>query len=305
MLIEHSFTAMATEITLGVATRGDRAVRSAFAAVEALFEKYEASLSRFRVESELSAANRAAGTPFHCSEILFAALEAARAAAADTGGLFEPCVLEALIAAGYDKTFAVVALTEPAAPPRPVPAPADRWRAIALDRAGRTITTPPGVQLDLGGIGKGLAVDAAAALLRPLGGCYIDAGGDLVAYGAADDGPWRVGVQDPWRPERDLTVVQLRDAALATSSRLRRRWRRAGVKQHHLIDPRSGRPAQTDLVAATVRASTAARADVLAKCAVILGGERGAAFLEARCAAGLLVREDGAVTAIGEWREPI
>ena len=303
MALQYAFTAMATEITLGIATPCDQtAARAAFATIETLFGQHEATLSRFRADSELSALNRAAGQPFVCSPLLFSSVEAAIGAAAATGGVFEPCVLDALVAAGYDTTFAIVALTERREPSHPVRPPEGRWREIRLDRMRRTVTLPAEVHLDLGGIGKGLAVDVAADVLRPLGGCYVDAGGDLRACGDAEDGPWRVGVADPWRPERDLIVVTLRDAAIATSSRLRRRWRSGGVEQHHLIDPRSGRPAETDLVAATVRAPTAAWADVLAKCAVILGSESGRALIENCSAAALLVREDGANIVSSRWQ---
>jgi len=126
---------------------------------------------------------------------------------------------------------------------------------------GSTIQLEPGTQLDLGGIGKGYAVDRVAAELALTGSCLVNAGGDLAVRGGA----WPVGIAD------GLTV-ELTRGAIATSGRDRRNWRRDGEAQHHLIDPSTGRPAETDLLRVTVVAASAVEAEVLAKIA-FLGGE--------------------------------
>lgn len=297
-MLTASFSAMDTDVDLAVAEPCDReAAARAFVAVEALFAAYERCLTRFSDLSELSALNRSAGTPFVASPLLYSAVDAAIHAAGASGGVFDPSVLHAVRGAGYDKTFAVVALTEPRRPPIAATPLTGAYRAIRLDPAARTVTLPAGCGLDLGGIGKGLAVDAAGALLGPLGSFFVNAGGDLLARGMAEDGPWLAGVEDPFHPQRNLAVLTLADAAVATSSIVRRRWVRGGVVRHHLIDPRTGTSAETDLAAATIVARTATEADVLAKTAVILGRTAGRAHVEARGAGCLLVGLDGSITA--------
>ncbi len=291
----HSFFAMSTEIELLADAPAGAAVGALFAQAEALFHHYEATLSRFSEQSELAALNRAAGRSFAASPLLFAAVTAALRAAERTGGLFEPAVLDALRAAGYDRTFAILPYTTPRTPARPPRPVAGAFRGIVLNPAGRTITLPAGLHLDLGGIGKGLAVDAALELLRPLGNALVNAGGDLRAVGSCEGGDWLVGVQNPFDAEHDIATAAVRDAALATSSVMRRRWRRGGVEHHHLIDPRSGASAATDLAAATVLAPSAAEADVLAKVALLLGREAGRVFAEREGAVCLLVGRDGAI----------
>lgn len=291
----HRFFAMNTEVELLVDTAAAAAATALFARAEALFHRYEAALTRFSDESELAALNRSAGRPFAASPLLFAAVSAALAAAERTEGLFEPAVLPALRAAGYDRSFTLLPYTEPRTPPSPPTPLHGAFRRVRLDAATRSIALPAGIQLDLGGIGKGLAADAALALLRPLDNALVNAGGDLRATGAFAGGDWLAGVQNPFAPERDIATVAVREAALATSSVLRRRWRRDGVEHHHLIDPRSGASAETDLVAASVVAPTAAEADVLAKVALLLGRAAGRAFVERQGATCLTVSRDGAI----------
>lgn len=300
-----SFRAMDTNVDLGVVEPGDAASVAALDAVEALFLHYDRTLTRFSSESELAALNRSAGAPFQASPLLFEAVAAALSAAEASNGIFDPTVLDALVAAGYDKTFGIVALIEPRSPPGPASPLDGAFREIRLDPATRTITLPQGLHLDLGGIGKGMAVDAAAALLQPFGSFYVDAGGDLRTSGQAEDGPWRVGVQNPFDPGRDLRVIEVGSVGIATSSSVRRRWRRGGVERHHLIDPRTGTSADSDLAAVTVVAEQATTADVLAKVALILGRERGRACVESHGAACLLVCADGRIDVSEAFPEPV
>ena len=142
------------------------------------------------------------------------------------------------------------------------------------------MTLPEGVGLDLGGIGKGWAVDLSARLLSPFRSHAIDAGGDMYLAGVQADGsPWTVGVQDPSHSEEDLLVIAVSDRAVATSSVSRRRWINHGKEQHHLIDPRTGRPAKNGVLAVTVVADSVARAEVLAKAGLLLGPVLGPDFL--------------------------
>jgi thiamine biosynthesis lipoprotein len=173
---------------------------------------------------------------------------------------------------------------------------------VRLDPVSRTIALPPGCRIDLGGIGKGWTVDRACALLRARGfrSFAVDAGGDLYAAGQQGDGtPWSVGVAAPVDPAKELAVLTLDGGAVATSTTAQRRWRVGGEARHHLIDPRTRRPAASGIVAATVVTETVTRAEVLAKAALVLGLEAGGALLNRWRAAGLLVLESGALVRVG------
>jgi thiamine biosynthesis lipoprotein len=152
---------------------------------------------------------------------------------------------------------------------------------------GRRIELGRGVRLDLGGIGKGYAVDRALGLLAAAGPCLVSAGGDLAVSGTPAGGVWPVGVAVP----DGRVTVGLESGAVATSGRDRRRWRRGGEERHHLVDPRTGRPAEGDLLRVTVLAPTAVEAEVLAK-ALFLGAEPAGA-------SAVLVRADGTVVFTG------
>jgi thiamine biosynthesis lipoprotein len=247
MIQRHSFHAMGTDVECLV----DGDARSRFAAVEAEFERLEALLSRFRPESELSRLNSAG--ELEAGPDLVAVTGLALAARERTGGLFDPTLHEAVVAAGYDRSFELVEDGGPAAAgPR-------GGGAVTID--GSTIRLAAGVKLDLGGIAKGYAVDRGVAILASAGPCLVNAGGDLAVAGGA----WPVGIDGA-----DMTL-ELSSGALATSGRDRRRWNRGGVEQHHLIDPATGLPAASEILRATVAAPSAVEAEVLAKVAFLAG----------------------------------
>jgi thiamine biosynthesis lipoprotein len=307
--IERRFRAMNTDVHVILVCDGagwKSGAEAAFLEVERLFASVEATLSRFRPESELSRLNRNSGAPFTASPLLFQVVAEALEAARATDGLFDPTVLRALEAAGYDRSFDD--LREGIVERGPVlPATArGQWRKVTLDPERRTIMLPEQCGLDLGGIAKGWTVDQAVHLLAGRGFRHfaVDAGGDLYAAGRQADGsPWHVGVEDPRAPERDLVLLQVEDCAVATSSICRRRWMRHGRAYHHLIDPRTGMPAQSGVLAATVLAPTVAWAEVLAKAVVFLGPHEGLRFLEQQPdAAGLLVPDSpNAVPILSRW----
>ena len=266
MIARHSFRAMGTDIEcLLDAEPGD-----GFAAVEAEFVRLEALLSRFQPDSELSRLN-AAGELVAGPELL-EVTRLALAARERTGGLFDPAVHDAVVAAGYDRSFELLA--------------DDGRHAEAARCGGRievegaTIRLEPGTRLDLGGIAKGYAVDRVVELLAPHGPCLVNAGGDLAVAG----GSWPVAIEGT-----GLTLA-LDSGALATSGRDRRRWLLGGEELHHLVDPATGRPAVTDVMRATVVAASAAEAEVLAKVAFLTGSVD---------APHVLVRADGRVVVGG------
>jgi thiamine biosynthesis lipoprotein len=268
------------------------------AQVPGWFEGWEGALSRFRADSELSRLNRSAGRPTPVSEVLWQVIRAAVSAAELSEGLVTPAILPALEAAGYDQTFELIGLGPSWESRRAdLQAGGGDWRAVECDASARAVRLPAGLRLDLGGIAKGWAADAAARQLRSLGPALVDAGGDIAASGPRADGqPWPVGVADPLHRGGTMAVLALGRGGVATSGRDYRRWRADGVWRHHILNPRTGQPAESDVLAATVVGPSAAQAEVAAKAALILGSRDGLTWLEARPDfAGLLALEDGRV----------
>ena len=198
----------------------------ALEAAEGEFHRLEALLSRFRDDSELSRLNRAGSLT--AGPDLCRVVELALAARERTGGRFDPTVHDALVAAGYDRTFEDIAPDSHVRCQAPDVSLGD---ARVVD--GR-IELDAGVRLDLGGIGKGYAAERAAEILATAGPCLVNAGGDIAVRG----GSWPIGVETATEP----LTLELSGGGLATSGRDRRRWRRDGRELHHLIDPRTGAP---------------------------------------------------------------
>lgn len=240
-----------------------------------IFEAAEQRFSRFREDSELSRLNHARG-PFRASPELFYILSRARSYVELTDGLFDPAVGSAMLALGYDRSFALGALDRDATCER---REGGSFLDIALDAERRIVMRPPHIHLDLGGLVKGSTVDRAVVLLGPSGA--IDAGGDAYLRGhPTDEEPWLVEVEDPRDPSKTLVTVAVANAAVATSAGNRRRWRAGDQWVHHLIDPRTQRSAAEELLQATVFAPSTELADVLAKVAFVLGPREAPAFLE-------------------------
>jgi thiamine biosynthesis lipoprotein len=272
--MEHrTFRAMGTDVEFFVDAVGAERVLDR---AELEFQRLEGLLSRFREESELSRLNRdgACNASADLARVVGLALEAR----ARTGGRFDPTVHDAVVSAGYDRSFELMA-ADSDGPCMPVRCGGE------VRLIGSRIELGEGVHLDLGGIGKGYAVDRAGELLASAGPCLVNAGGDIAANG----GSWPIGVDG-------AVTVELTAGALATSGRDRRRWRRSGRELHHLIDPSTGAPAETNLVRATAVATDAAEAEVLAKW-LFLAGEDEALASGVTC---ILVSEDGNVRLGGD-----
>ncbi len=231
-------------------------------------------LTRFSTDSELSRFNRSAGRWTSVSPALEALLRASLAAYELSGGLVHVGVLPALLAAGYTRDFAA-GPTEPSGAPVIVPPLPD---IVAL-RPGEAKLSE-GAAIDLGGLAKGWLADRAVERLGS--NALANLAGDLRAIGGGPDGEgWPVGFGG--------TTVLLRDMGAATSGTTARRW---GDGLHHLIDPRTGLPAATDLREVSVIARTGTEAEVLAKTALLLGTAEGERFLAARALGSHLVPAD-------------
>ena len=254
--------------------------------------------SRFLADSELSRLNRAGGRWQSVSDDTLVLIDRMLAAWRWTEGRFDPTVLSALERAGYDRNFPDLV---DGAPP-PVGAPTPGCGAITVDRQLRVVWLPVGVRIDPGGIGKGLAADIVVEELLDKGaaGACVSLGGDLRVAGEPPDADsWRSAIADPYDAGRLLATVRLHDSAIATSTRLLRAWTRAGVAQHHLIDPKTGTPTNNGIDAISVIAGEAWWAEVQTK-AGFVAGEDAAQVLAGLGGAGLIFRTDGSA----EWFGP-
>ena len=248
--------------------------------IRALFAEWDRVFSRFREDSELSRINRDPANVVVLSRLFAHATRVALDAAAATEGLVDPTLGLGIEAAGYDRDFAELRDDGPLGETAP-----GRWRSVRL--AGRLFSRPPGLALDLNGVVKALAVDAA--LEEIAGDGFVSAGGDVAARGGTVVGLPGGG------------SLLLRSGGLATSGTSKRRWRRAGEAQHHLLDPRTGRPSASRWDEVTVAAGSCVAADVAAKAAFLLSDD-GPAWLDDRGLAGRFLG-DGEVVANRAWDE--
>jgi len=271
----------------------------------ARLERLEAQWSRFRDSSEVSRLNAAAGRPVVVSRGTFELIRRAVRAWELTGGAFDPTVLAALAAAGYDRDYAEVAPDgEDAGGSPPLPPGAG---VVELDPVVGAVRLPSGVALDLGGIGKGVAADLVAAELLGAGaqGVCVNLGGDLRVSGRAPSGDgWTIEIDhEPGSPITSAppVVLVVADGAVATTSRRRRVWSRAGEERHHIIDPRTGRAAQVGWSSVTVVAGCAADAEPAATAAFLADdAEAAAGALQVFGAAGLAYDELGRPHTLGD-----
>ena len=267
---------------------------SVLASVPEWFEEWEQTLSRFRYDSELTQLNQNHEQPIYVSATLWDVFEAAQKAEKMTNGLVTPTLLDAIIEAGYDRPFDMLPHLAMVAPDSVLTA-ARSLTTIAADKSSRTISLPFGVGLDFGGTAKGWAAHQAMKRLQAEGPVLVDAGGDIAVSGPRVDGsPWQVGVTNPFRRGQEIETLYLNECGVATSGKDHRRWTRNGILQHHIIDPLTGQPAETDLLTVTVVAPDVLQAEAAAKAAFILGSRAGLEWIETRPAmAALFILEDG------------
>ncbi len=273
---------------------------------ERLFiELFDAALSRFKADSELTAFNADPRPVVTASPILRQAVRAGLWAAERSGGLVDPTLGGAIASAGYVESRAGVA-PEPladalaTAPARRAAGPgaAAEWRSIEVDDLTGTVSRPPGIVFDTGGCGKGLAADLVAERLRGYSRFVVDCGGDVRVGGfAAKLDPWAVHARHPIDDE-PAAIFDVSEGGIATSGLDIRLWRREdGSFAHHLLDPSTGEPAWTGLVGVTALGRTALEAETLSKAALLSGPERGRELLSEF--GGMFVRDDGRVEIAG------
>lgn len=265
-------------------------------AVDAELDAVEAAASRFRPDSEINALAGAAGRPTQVSELLAEMLLAALQAARHTDGDVDPTIGAAINALGYDRDICTIDSAVPLAISFTQPA---TWSMVHVDK--RTVTIPPGVMLDLGATAKALAADRCAARVHDRTGCgvLINLGGDIATAGTAPEGGWLVLVHDGAGEPASL-VALTSGAALATSSTIRRTWRRGEQLLHHIIDPRTGACADPIWRTVTVAARSCLTANTVSTAAVIRG-RRAPNWITSQGLTARLVARDRSVHTLGGW----
>ena len=291
----EQFRAMGTTISLLLL---ENQIEIGTKIVRALFTEWEQTLSRFLPESELSQLNQRAVETVAVSDLLCHVLTTALTAAQATEGVYDPTLLDQLVLLGYDRTFDDLLTVRSAVAFQGKPG--GGWRHIQVDRANRQVTLPVGAKLDFGGIAKGMAVDAALKALQQAGiqAALVNAGGDLAVMGLPPgEEQWQVAV-----PGKESSwTISLLEGAVATSGIAHRHWWQGHTFRHHLLDPHTGLPAQSNLWSVTVVTSRCEQAEVAAKVAFILGLQQGREFLRKHRIAGLLVQEDGTWETVEPW----
>lgn len=343
VFVEQRFPCMGSEAHVMVTGVDDRSVEGLLEWARARLDRLERSWSRFLDDSELSIVNAAPGRWHPVSPETLDLVACGLVARCATGGRFDPTLLDDVLAAGYTTSLTPLDIGAPAIGSGRRGSPVAHSRGpdagcgdvagagdpdaqvadVEVDRGAGRMRVRPGVGFDPGGIGKGFAADLVVAELlgAGAGGACVNIGGDLRASGVAPsaagatssgalevaddvDGSWMVEVEDPRDPSGPpLRRISLRDGAVATSSRCRRRWRTGdGGEAHHLIDPSTGRPSTADVLTATVVASEGWIAEALATAAFLAGPSRAADVVARHGATGVVVTGAGVVDLPGFGR---
>lgn len=288
MIRSIEFRAMNTTVML--AAEGERAIEG-MQATKFFIDECEQRFSRFLPASELTALNHSAGEWFSASDELIEILQLSLRYHYETMGIFDPSILPDLKRTGYDKSMDEILINGAT-----IPASTFTWTApptfheISLDLANQRVYLPRGMEIDLGGIAKAWIVERAAHLLHEyVQVCGVSAGGDILFIGQPSDGmDWDVSLEDPRNPSQLLTQLHIPNGAVATSSVMKRSWTQNGMVRHHLIDPRTNEPAETEWLSVTVICPSLTDADVYAK-TILIGGWRAAEkFLDTHKIAALI-----------------
>ena len=299
-----TFAAMNTEFLLDGLSEADTAT------AETMILHGERTFSRFREDSEVSVINRNKGRWTRVSELTFRLLEDAWRAYVVTGGIFNPFLGADLRRAGYDGSFETLSQTMPTrrkeekdkdCSATPLGCPADQ-PVLLFDAAAGAVLLAETAELDLGGFAKGWIAQYAAERLL-WGGAkagLIDAGGDIILWGREPrQGVWGVEVSHPLNREDSIADLWLEGmTAMATSNVIKRSWcNPSGRRAHHILDPRTRRPVESDILQATVLTRDLAAAEQYAKSLIILGSAEGIPWLAGQnhAAAYIAVRQDGTI----------
>jgi thiamine biosynthesis lipoprotein len=298
------FRAMDSQIVL--AAEGDSSrVMDGFRKARKQVSESEKRFTRFSEDSELAQINRSAGNWISVSVELMQILQQAQELWAETGGLFDPSILPALKRAGYERSMDELRQSGSRLKASTGSKVRSDFSLVRIDPISQSACLPSGMQIDLGGIAKGwIAEQAARQLARSSTACAVSAGGDMVLAGFPEgETCWEIGLEDPRNPTQDLARLHVQPGAVVTSSIVKRVWKLGEQKQHHLINPRTGLPAETDWLSVTVAAPQAVQAEAYAK-ALLISGSRTASqiFKEQPSTAYLAVDQAGKLWgSISSW----
>jgi FAD:protein FMN transferase len=291
----ETFDCFGSHCTVIVADARVPEARAAVASARRRLLAWHEQFSRFLADSELTRLNENLDATVHVSPMMRWVVAAATKAANATGGLVDPTLVREIELAGYDRHLEPdglpLAVALALAPARSAggASPASAWRGVRADRRAGTVSRPPGVRIDPGGIAKGVFADELAAALSGYGAFVVDCGGDM-RLGGSLELTREVHVASPF-DESTLHTFSLAGGGVATSGIGRRGWLdREGRPAHHLLDPATGRPAFTGIVQVTALAPTATEAEALSKAALLSGPARAERWL---VHGGAIVLEDG------------
>lgn len=292
--------------SLRVVVTRPQSLMAAKAAVDHVVAAIDAAASRFREDSELSLLNARPDQVMRVSPLLGQAIAAALRGAELTNGAVDPTVGFAVRIAGYDSDIASVAPR--GGPLRLVASRVPGWQAVRFSEATRTVLIPRGVELDLGATAKALTSDlAAAAAARVIsgGGVLVSLGGDIAVAGEAPAHGWPIQTSEDSAAAISDTeeTVGIRSGGIATSSTTVRRWVRGGAVLHHIIDPRTGLPAESCWRTATVVAGNCVDANIGSTAAIVMS-EGAIPWLKANHLAARLIDREGAAHRVGGWPPP-
>ena len=280
-LVTRTERSMGAEARLTAWTSDEQAARAAFDDAFRELERLESLMSTWRAGSDLVRLNEAAGTqPVKVSQEVFDALRAAVEFGDTTSGAFDVtfAALADIWKFDHDQDNKV-----PPAADIQQRLPLVGYKGLVLDASARTAyLTRAGMRAHLGGIGKGVAVDRVASLLRERGltSFMIQFGGDLYVAGIPGSRQWRVGIQDPrGEGDKSFAAIELTDSAVSTSGDYERFFLKDGVRYHHIIDTRTGQPARGSR-SVTIVADTSTTADALSTGVFVLGPVEGMALIE-------------------------
>jgi thiamine biosynthesis lipoprotein len=294
---------MASELQLVVDTAsGPENLPGWNGAIE-LLEHLEACWSRFLPTSDISRLNLADGRPLRVDPVTITLVDTMIDAWRTTEHRFDPTILPALMEAGYrasiDDPGRVTILPSGAMHIGGFDRREATLEHIEVDRDAGTVRLPPGLAIDAGGIGKGLAADlsVAHALHSGADGAMTSIGGDIAMGGRPPEGGWTVHVEHPDADQGTLGTISVTGGGVATSSTRSRRWRQDGIERHHVIDPWTGAPSTTDLSSVTVIARSGWLAEAHATAALLSGSCEVIEYLDRHDLSGLAVTGDGTILA--------
>ncbi|MEH7437603.1 FAD:protein FMN transferase [Neobacillus drentensis] len=249
-----------------------------------LFELIDSTCSRFREDSELCRLNQQVGKDVTISSEMLSILTDAFCFYKETKGIFDPCVLTSLEDNGYARSIEFI--KGQVVVPIPSTVVTTPRSPFTLNKEQQMVTLH--AKIDLGGIAKGWVIDRATELLEKMGYGFINVGGDIRIFGELPRA-LNIGIESPFDEKQMLSSIQVISGAVATSTSMKRKWIVNGEWKHHLIDPRTGQPSDSEILSATISAPTAVEADVWAKTVLLLGEEQSKEWIKDKWTQAVLI----------------